>query len=141
MEHQPEIKLYACTLDCAEPHELAQFYAALLGWIIPYHDDTYAVVAPPGVGQGAYPGIQMQRNPVYLPPVWPEEPEKQQQMAHLDFAVNDLRQAVRHAISCGATVAGRQFSEGWTVMFDPAGHPFCLCGMPHIFESPDYALR
>ena len=45
-------------------------------------------------------------------------------MAHLDFAVNDLEKAVQHAINCGATMAAEQFSEGWRVMFDPAGHPF-----------------
>lgn len=28
----------------------------------------------------------------YCPPVWPEEPGVQQQMAHLDFAVNDLEE-------------------------------------------------
>jgi len=45
--------------------------------------------------------------------------------AHLDFAVNDLEEAVQHAINCGATMAAEQFSEEWRVMFDPAGHPFC----------------
>ena len=40
-----------------------------------------------GMSQGAYPGILFQRNPEYCPPVWPEEPGVQQQMAHLDFSV------------------------------------------------------
>ena len=43
-------------------------------------------------------------------------------MAHLDFAVNDLEEAVQHAINCRATMAAEQFSEEWRVMFDPAGH-------------------
>lgn len=76
------------------------------------------------MSQGAYPGILFQRNPEYCPPVWPEEPGVQQQMAHLDFAVNDLEEAVQHAINCGATMAAERFSEEWRVMFDPAGHPF-----------------
>ena len=25
-------------------------------------------------------------------------------------------------------------------MRDPAGHPFCLCKMDAVFESPDFAL-
>lgn len=33
----------------------------------------------------------------------------QQQMAHLDFAVNDLEKAVQHAVRCGAAVAEEQF--------------------------------
>ena len=84
--------------------------------------------------------ILFQRNPDYVPPVWPEEPEAQQQMAHLDFAVNDLEKAVKHAIECGATMADQQFSDDWRVMFDPAGHPFCLCPMKSLFESEHFAL-
>lgn len=40
----------------------------------------------------------------------------QQQMAHLDFAVNDLEKAVQHAVRCGAAVAEEQFSDAWRVM-------------------------
>ena len=75
------------------------------------------------------------KTPTMFPPVWPEEPGAQQQMAHLDFAVDDLEQAVAHAKHCGATVAAEQFSDDWTVMFDPAGHPFCLCLMPSVADS------
>ena len=136
-----KIKMSAFTLDCKDPQELAKFYAALLQWEIPFQDEEYVIVGAPGTNQGAYPGITFQRNPEYQPPVWPEEPEAQQQMAHIDFAVNDLEKAVQYAIQCGATVAGAQFSDDWRVLFDPAGHPFCLCQMKHIFESPNFALR
>jgi hypothetical protein len=61
-------------------------------------------------------------------------------MAHLDFAVNDLEKAVDHAIQCGATRSEQQFSSKWTVMFDPAGHPFCLCEMKSVMESEHFAL-
>jgi predicted enzyme related to lactoylglutathione lyase len=118
--------MYALTLDCKDPYELAKFYAALLKWEIPFHDEEYVVVSPPGTNKGEYPCITFQRNPEYNPPVWPEEPEAQQQMAHIDFAVNDLEKAVQYAIHCGAAIADQQFSDGWKVMFDPAGHPFCL---------------
>jgi predicted enzyme related to lactoylglutathione lyase len=143
MGDELKIKMYALTLDCKAPHELAKFYAALLEWEIPFHDEEYAVVAPPGTNQGAYPCISFQRNPEYKPPVWPEEPEAQQQMAHIDFAVNDLEKAVQYAVHCGATIAAEQFSDSWgewRVMFDPAGHPFCLCHMKSIFESAHFAL-
>jgi predicted enzyme related to lactoylglutathione lyase len=140
MGEELNIKMYAFTLDCKDPHELAKFYAALLKWEIPFHDDEYVCLAAPGTNQGAYPCITFQRNPEYKPPVWPEEPEAQQQMAHIDLAVNDLEKAVQYAIDCGATIAGQQFSDGWRVMFDPAGHPFCLCQMKSIFESAHFAL-
>lgn len=135
-----KIKMYAVTVDCKDPHALAAFYAALLRWEIVFFNEEYAVIGAPGTQQGAYPGITFQRNPEYKPPVWPTAPEAQQQMAHLDFAVNDVEKAVEHAIHCGATVADKQFSEDWTVMIDPAGHPFCLCQMKSLIESAHFAL-
>ena len=141
MDKKPNIKLYAFTIDCKNPQKLAEFYAALLGWEVVFSDGDWACLGAPGAAQGAYPGILFQGNPDYQPPVWPEEPGAQQQIAHLDFAVDDLQQAVQHAVSCGATVAGQQFSDGWTVMLDPAGHPFCLCLMKEMMEGPQFALR
>ena len=55
--------------------------------------------------------------------------------------MNDLEEAVRYAVDCGATVAEKQFSDGWRVMLDPAGHPFCLCQMKSVIESDQFALR
>lgn len=141
MEDALKIKLYSFTMDCKDPYALASFYAQLLGWEIPFHDEEWACVGAPGLGQGAYPGILFQQNPAYEPPVWPQAPQAQQQMAHMDFAVNDLEQAVQYAVHCGATVAEEQFSQDWRVMFDPAGHPFCLCRMKEMMESPQFALR
>lgn len=140
MDDELKIKMYSFTLDCKDAHELAKFYAALLKWEIVFYDEEWACVGAPGAAQGAYPGILFQRNLEYKPPVWPEEPEAQQQMAHLDLAVNDLEKAVQHAIQCGAKVAEEQFSDNWRVMIDPAGHPFCLCLMKDIFKSDDFAL-
>ena len=140
MDNELKIKMYALTLDCPDPYELAKFYAALLGWDIAFHDTDWACVGAPGANQGAYPGITFQRNPAYIPPVWPEEPGAQQQMAHLDFAVNDLEEAVQQAVRCGAVAAKDQFSDDWRGVFDPAGHPFCLCSMKPLIESPAFAL-
>lgn len=140
MDNELKIKMYSFTLDCKDAHELAKFYAVLLNWEVGFNDEEYAWVYAPGTHHGTYPGIVFQRNSDYIPPVWPEKPEAQQQMAHLDFAVNDLEKAVQHAINCGATVADEQFSDSWRVMFDPAGHPFCLCLMKTIFESEHFAL-
>lgn len=140
MKNELQIKMYAFTVDCPDPYELASFYAKLLKWEIVFHDEDWACVGAPGTAQGAYPGITFQRNPEYKPPVWPEEPGAQQQMAHLDFAVNDLEESVQYAIDCGAAVADKQFSDVWRVMLDPAGHPFCLCQMKSVFDSADFGL-
>jgi predicted enzyme related to lactoylglutathione lyase len=141
----PKIKLYSFTLDCKDPEVLAKFYAELLGWtVIPMYGEyanDYVIIAPPGSSIGSYPGVTFQRNPDYQPPVWPEETEAQQQMAHLDFIVEDIDSAVEYAVKCGATLATKQFNDGWKVMLDPAGHPFCLCKGKDIFASPEFALQ
>lgn len=66
--------------------------------------------------------------PDYAAPVWPEETGKQQKQMHFDFQVDDVYVAVEKAISLGATKAPNQYGgEHFITMFDPAGHPFCLC--------------
>lgn len=140
MNPELKIKMYSFTLDCKDPAELAKFYATLLQWEMKIFDEDFACVYAPGTNQGTYPSILFQRNPEYIPPVWPEKPDAQQQMAHIDFAVNDLEKAVEYAVQCGAKIADDQFSDDWRVMFDPAGHPFCLCLMKSIMESPDFGL-
>ncbi len=135
MNDELKMKVYSFTLDCINPYDLAKFYARLLKWEIFFYDEQWAVIGPKGVTQGAYPGITFQRNLNYKPPVWPESLASQQTMAHLDFAVNNLEEAVAYAFHCGAIKADKQFSEDWTVMIDPAGHPFCLCQMRSVFEQ------
>lgn len=107
MSDELKIKMYAFTVDCKEPYELAKFYADLLKWEIVFNDDDYACVGAPGTEQGAYPGITFQKNTDYQPPVCRAEPDAQQTMAHLDFAVNDLEKSVQYAIACGATPASQ----------------------------------
>ena len=140
MSDELKIKMYSFTVDCKDPHELAKFYGTLLKWEVLLIDEEWACVYAPGTNQGAYPSILFQHNPEYIPPVWPEEPDAQQQMAHMDFAVNELEKAVQYAIQCGATIADKQYSDNWRVMFDPAGHPFCLCYMKSIMDSADFKL-
>jgi hypothetical protein len=47
-------------------------------------------------------------------------------MLHLDFQVRDLAAAVDEAVSLGAVLAEVQPNSTVRVLFDPAGHPFCL---------------
>ena len=140
MVDELKIKMYSFTMDCKEPHELATFYADLLKWEVLDLGEDFTCAYAPATNQGTYPSLLFQRNLEFKPPVWPEEPGAQQQMAHLDFAVNDLEKAVEHAIHCGAIAAEKQFSNDWRVMFDPAGHPFCLCQMKSIIESEHFGL-
>lgn len=120
------IALNAVVLDCKDVAALSDFYIQLLGWKKNYsEDDEWVDIASPSGNVK----IAFQKNEDYVPPVWPEELGKQQQMAHLDFIVQSTEQmelAVQHAISCGAVKASTQYSDKWTVMIDPAGHPFCF---------------
>ncbi len=57
MDSSLKIKLYSFIIDCKNPHELAKFYAELLGWTISFYNEAYACVSTPGAQQDAYPGI------------------------------------------------------------------------------------
>ncbi len=121
------ITLSTVVLDCRDIAALSDFYIRLLGWEKSYEEtEEWIDISSPSGGVK----IAFQRNDDYVPPVWPDEPAAQQQMVHLDFAVNSHEQmniAVRHAVSCGAVKAAAQYDEDkWTTMLDPEGHPFCF---------------
>jgi hypothetical protein len=100
---------------------LADFYVELLGWEKMLSGNGWA-------GLRSHQGwiLAFQEVEDYIPPVWPWKKGRQQQMAHMDFYVQDLNQAVSHALNRGATKSEAQYLDTSTVMFDPEGHPFCL---------------
>jgi hypothetical protein len=109
-------------LEAPDGPELGRFYAELLGWTIENEsDDGCAIVPPDGV---AYLAFQSAED--YVRPVWPTAEGAQQMMLHLDFEVSDLALAVADALALGAQEADFQPQDDVRVMFDPAGHPFCL---------------
>jgi len=115
-------------LDSNNADELSAFYERLLGWTR-FPGEEFTVLA--NVEQKGFPTwITFQQVDDYVPPVWPATSDEQQQMAHLDFHVEDVGEAVKYALSCGATMSEIQCDDGWRVMIDPAGHPFCLLPPP-----------
>lgn len=109
-------------LDCKNPNTLVDFYNKLLGWDkIETNSNDFSALRS---SQGWV--FAFQRVPEYIAPVWPWTNDKQQQMGHFDYYVEDLEQAVNLAIDLGATKSEIQYFETSTVMFDPEGHPFCL---------------
>lgn len=127
MDNELNIKMYSITLGCKDPLELAKFYESLLHWTICSIEEEWVLVYNPETSYGALPGILFQKNTEYVTPVWPQKTESQQQMAHIDFTVNDLEKAVQHAVNCGAIIAKEQYFDECKVMIDPAGHLFYLC--------------
>lgn len=107
--------------DCRDADKLADFYVKLLGWKKTLSGQGWAGIHTP---QGVI--LAFQTVEKYVPPVWPWREGQQQQMAHIDFKVDDLEAAVEHALNCGARKAEVQYFETSTVMIDPEGHPFCL---------------
>ena len=110
-------------IDSKDAVKLCNFYTELLG------GDTHIM------GKSATLRTQlglellfMEADFEYVKPVWPEEIGKQQKQMHFDFQVDDLLTAVLQAEALGACKAESQFGGNeFITMFDPEGHPFCLC--------------
>lgn len=117
----PVASLRTVVLDCPDPHELARFYAALLGGEIQADeaDPTWVVVVEPG-GQR----IAFQHAPEYTPPVFPDP--KASQQVHFDFLVRDVAAAERAALDLGAQPIEPNDASRFRVYRDPVGHTFCF---------------
>lgn len=113
---------WGTVLEAPDPQALARFYSDLLGWPIVTDRWDWVTVKPPD----GYVYLAFQLSDGYVPPAWPAEPGKQRITMHLDVEVEDLETSVADAVALGATVAEFQPQENVRVLFDPAGHPFCL---------------
>jgi predicted enzyme related to lactoylglutathione lyase len=114
---------WGCAIEAPDPESLATFYSELLGWPIAHHEPGTTVLA--ANERSTY--VVFQKSTGYIAPVWPPVEGAQRPMMHMDFQVGDLDVAVSEAIDLGATLAEHQPQENVRVLFDPAGHPFCLC--------------
>jgi catechol 2,3-dioxygenase-like lactoylglutathione lyase family enzyme len=121
------------TIGAPDPRELAAFYARLLGWTVTASDpaqpgfppeDGWAQLRPPPGEVG--PTLNFEYEARYTRPVWPSVAGEQHITEHLDIAVTDLDGSVGWALEQGATLASYQPQDDVRVLFDPAGHPFCL---------------
>ena len=110
------------SFDCPNADKLANFYVKISGWEkeILEGDEWAGIRTPDGIL------LVFQTVENYVPPVWPWKNGEQQQMAHIDFKVDNLKEAEELAMKHGAIKSDVQYFNTSTVMFDPAGHPFCL---------------
>ncbi|MCL2004042.1 MAG: hypothetical protein FWG72_08590 [Oscillospiraceae bacterium] len=130
----PNIAVGDLMIDCADAERARGFYAGLMGW-----EKTTAYGCPAVRTDNGLTILFAEPDIPYAPPVWPEEPGKQQKQMHLDFTVDDVPAAVEKAVSLGATKAAEQFGGGHCVtMLDTEGHPFCLCKRPE--NKSEFAL-
>ncbi len=114
---------WGVVLDAPNARELARFYQRLLGWKI-FNESPGWVDLAPSEEAGFNLAFATEEN--YVRPVWPSEEGKPLMMMHLDIEVDDLDDAVAHAVEVGAELASYQPQEKVRVLLDPAGHPFCL---------------
>ena len=126
----PRLTVSSVTIGAPDPRALGAFYARMLSTAVTASE-------PPETGEPAEAGWAQLRAPdgptlnfeyerEYQAPVWPSAPGRQQTMEHLDIWVDDLEAATRWAVECGARLAEVQPQQEVRVLFDPAGHPFCL---------------
>src|SRR4051794_30340654 len=113
------------TLDAPDRRGLGRLYARLLDWQLEggEGDGGDAAVAP---SEGGGFNLGFQTEPHHVRRVWPSEPGQPLMMMHLDIEVDDLDEAVSHAVECGAELASYQPQDNVRVLIDPAGHPFCV---------------
>jgi Glyoxalase-like domain len=110
----------AISLDCDDPGPLSTFWAEMLGGKITVTSKNNHVVT---VDRRLL--LVAMRVENYVRPTWPEGPVPKQM--HIDIDVDDLPQAEQRALALGAVRAESQSApEHVLVLFDPAGHPFCL---------------
>ena len=109
-----EVVLGNVMVDCDDERKLQRFYGELLGWEMCELFARSAVRSSSGI---VFLFIEEKD---YVPPVWPENAGKQQKQMHFDFQVDNVAEMVKKAES---QFGGNDF----VTMFDPAGHPFCLC--------------
>lgn len=106
-------------LDCADPEQLAQFWAPALGYANVGTFGSYVTLFPDG-GDG--PKLLLQRV---------DEPKTVKNRMHFDIEVVDIEAEAARLVELGATrVSEGQYSEhgsSWVLMHDPEGNEFCVC--------------
>ncbi|NEB03904.1 VOC family protein [Streptomyces sp. SID13726] len=119
------VRVSTVVLDARDAHELARFYRRLLGYVVRSEEPEWVLIGPPAGVEGV--ALALQGEPEYVPPTWPSrDPGEQQMMLHLDIEVDDLDAETARAVAEGARAAEYQPQDDVRVLFDPAGHPFCL---------------
>lgn len=129
----PRLRVTSVTIGAPDPRELAAFYGRLLGWTVTVSDqarpgfpaeDGWAQLRPPPGEPG--PTLNFEYEAQFTRPVWPSVAGEQHITEHLDIAVTDLEGSVAWALEQGAILADYQPQDEVRVLFDPAGHTFCL---------------
>ena len=139
---------FQVAFDCHDPHALADWWAAALGWEVEPSSEEFirrmiaegyatedettthhgslvwrtgAAINHPG-GQGVAPRVLFQQVP---------EDKTVKNRVHLDVRTGeDVESVVQRLVAAGATYLhdGRQGPHTWVTLADPEGNEFCVSG-------------
>jgi catechol 2,3-dioxygenase-like lactoylglutathione lyase family enzyme len=112
-------RIHSVVFDAADIGATAAFYRQLAGFKEDYVDEDWITLRTPGGER-----VCFQLAPDHIPPRWPD-PQYPQHF-HIDFRTPDMAADVERAVALGA-MRLEGGGDSWTVLADPAGHPFCLC--------------
>jgi predicted enzyme related to lactoylglutathione lyase len=111
-------RITAWAIDCTDARSLAQFWTAVLDWVVADADDEVVSIKP---SSDAAWGIDFC--------VVPDGPKRSKNRLHLDLSPTDRDQdaELERLLSLGArTVDIGQGDVTWHVLADPEGNEFCL---------------
>ncbi len=124
-----QIYLGNIMIDCKDEEKLCSFYESLLGWTRGRRYGRHSLTSENGIV------FLFHSEEDYVPPVWPEEQGFMQKQMHFDFQVPNVSLAVSQAVLLGARISEQQFGsaeDDFVTLFDPEGHPFCLCAETNL---------
>jgi predicted enzyme related to lactoylglutathione lyase len=105
-------------IDALDPHLVAEFWAAVLGWRIVEEDAGVVSIAP---ADSAWPTIDVAKVP---------ERKGVKNRLHLDLRADGTtaEQEVERLMAMGArrVDVGQPADASWTVLADPEGNEFCI---------------
>ncbi|MFC4003313.1 VOC family protein [Prauserella oleivorans] len=119
-------KFTELAIDCADPHGLARFWCAVLGYEVQDQEDEIVTIGSPTVPEG-----RNRRGPVPPTLTFARVPEGKtaKNRLHIDVNPTDREQhdEVARLLDLGARhVDVGQGQQSWVVLADPEGNEFCV---------------
>jgi hypothetical protein len=109
------VVLLSVVIDCADPPDLAEFWASFTGYEVEHGDDSWVSLRSPDGGIR----ISFQKVP---------EPKGMKNRVHLDFGADDEEATAAWIESLGATRrwVSQDPNDPFIVLADPEGNEFCV---------------
>ena len=110
--------LAAIAIDAVDPRVVAEFWCAVLGWVVLEEDEGFVSI---GSAEGAWPAIDVCPVP---------EGKTVKNRLHFDLRADGVGQSaeLQRLLGLGAKAVdvGQGADVSWVVLADPEGNEFCL---------------